>query len=429
MKIAIVGAGVSGLVTAYSLHRSHEIVVFEAADHLGGHARTVDVEWAGRTYAIDTGFVVYNERNYPVFSRLLRELGVASRPTTMSFSVCDPRTGLEYNGHSLNTLFAQRRNLIRPKFWRLVADILRFHRDATGDASLESEQTTVRDFLARSRYSREFERLYLLPMGAAIWSCPAGDFAQFPWRFVREFYLNHGLLQLRDRPQWRVIEGGARTYVEAMTRGFRDRIRLGSRIRRARRFEDRVELSADGDVESFDHVVFACHADQALRILGDDATRDEREVLGAFPYNLNTAVLHTDSRLMPRRRRARACWNYRLGEEEEGAPCVTYDMTRLQRLDAPVAFCITLNNESSVDRGAILGRFVYEHPVFTVGRAAAQARRPELLGPRRTSYCGAYWRNGFHEDGVVSAMAVVDSLDSRPVVPPASALVGPRGDA
>lgn len=432
MKIAIVGAGVSGLVVAYHLHRHHEITVFEAGDHAGGHAHTVDVEAAGRTYAVDTGFVVYNERNYPNFTQLLRELDVRSRPTTMSFSVSDRESDLEYNGHSLNTLFAQRRNLLRPRFWRLVADILRFHRQASHAGGVSADRGTVRDFLRRGRYSSAFQRLHLLPMGAAIWSCAEHDFGEFPWRFVREFYANHGLLQLRDRPTWRVIEGGSRTYVEALTREFRDRIRLRARVAAVRRLPDRVELiTAQRPVEAFDHVVFACHADQALRTLGDEATRVERQVLGAFPYRRNTALLHTDERLLPRRRRAWASWNYRLRGEGAGPPCVTYNMNRLQGFDAPRTFCITLNAEDEVEPGAILGRFVYEHPVYTIDRLMAQPRRCELLVRHRTSYCGAYWGSGFHEDGVVSALEVVRAIESMPQarMPHAREIAPVRGPA
>lgn len=432
MKIAIVGAGVSGLVAAYHLHRRHEITVFEAGDHVGGHARTVDVEEAGRSYAVDTGFVVYNERNYPNFTQLLRELGVRSRPTTMSFSVCDRESGIEYNGHSLNTLFAQRSNVLRPKFWRLVADILRFNRRAAQAGGLSCDRGTVRDFLRQGRYSREFQRLYLLPMGAAIWSCAERDFGAFPWRFVREFYANHGLLQLRGRPTWRVIEGGSRVYVEALIRPFRDRICLRTRVAAVRRHPDRVELmAARRPVETFDHVVFACHADQALRILGDQATRAERQVLGAFPYGRSTALLHTDERMLPRQRRAWASWNYRLRGGGAAPPCVTYNMNLLQGFEAPRTYCITLNAEADVDPSAVLGRFVYEHPVYTMDRLEAQPRRPEFLAAHRTSFCGAYWGSGFHEDGIVSALEVVRALESTPpaTTPARRAIAAVRGHA
>jgi predicted NAD/FAD-binding protein len=411
MQIAVIGSGIAGLVAAYRLHAEHDVTVFEANDYVGGHTNTVDVELDGESHAIDTGFIVFNDWTYPNFIALLDELGVASQPTTMSFSVRDDRSGLEYNGHSLNTLFAQRLNLLRPRFYRMLADIVRFNREARRLVRNHDDETTVGEFLARHGYSRSFAELYLLPMGAAIWSCPTGTFPQFPIRFIVDFYHNHGLLSVLRRPTWRVIEGGSRTYVEAMTRGFRDRIRLRTPVMGVRRFTDRalVQLRG-GETRPFDHVIFACHSDQALRILGDDATANEREILSKFPYERNVAVLHTDTSLLPRKRRAWASWNYRLGGDDAAPASVTYNMNILQRLRARHTFCVTLNDESRIDPVKVLRRFEYHHPVFTTQRAAAQARHGELLNVNRTSFCGAYWRNGFHEDGVVSALAIVDAL-------------------
>lgn len=411
MQIAIIGSGIAGLVSAYRLRHEHDITVFEANDYLGGHTNTVDVELDGDSHAIDTGFIVFNDWTYPNFIALLTELGVASQPTTMSFSVRDDRTGLEYNGHSLNTLFAQRRNLLRPRFYRMLADILRFNREAQQLVRNHDDETTVGEFLSRYGYSRSFAELYLLPMGAAIWSCPTGTFAQFPIRFIVDFYHNHGLLSILRRPTWRVIEGGSRTYVQAMTRDFRDRIRLRTPVMGVRRFTDRAVVQfRSGETQSFDHVIFACHSDQALRILGADATTTERDVLSKFPYERNVAVLHTDTSLLPKSRRAWASWNYRLRGEDAAPASVTYNMNILQRLRARHTFCVTLNDESRVAPAKVLRRFEYHHPVFTTQRAAAQARHGELLNVNRTSFCGAYWRNGFHEDGVTSALAVVDAL-------------------
>lgn len=414
MRIAVIGSGIAGLVAAYRLHERHDVTVLEANHYAGGHTNTVDICLDGERHAIDTGFIVFNERTYPAFVRLLDELEVGSRPTTMSFSVHDERTGLEYNGHSLNTLFAQRRNLLRPRFHRMLADILRFNRDAVRLLDQYREDMTVDEFLRRYGYSAQFARHYLLPMGAAIWSCPPGRFAEFPIRFIAQFYHNHGLLSISQRPTWRVVEHGARTYVQAITRGFRERIRLHTAVLAVRRLAERVELRlAGGEVERFDHVIFACHSDQALRILGDDATTSEREILAAFPYVRNVAVLHTDVSLLPRSRRAWASWNYRVGHDEMAAPSVTYNLNILQHIRSRHTFCLTLNDELRIAPERVLQRFEYHHPVYTVQRVAAQARHSELLGANRTSFCGAYWRNGFHEDGVVSALAVVEAIERQ----------------
>jgi predicted NAD/FAD-binding protein len=415
MRIAIVGAGISGLVAAYRLGRRHDVTLFEAADYPGGHTNTVDVELDGRSLPVDTGFIVFNDWTYPHFIALLDELGVASRPTSMGFSVRCDRSGLEYNGSSFNGLFAQRANLLRPSFWRMAADIVRFNRRAERDAlegdSLTTDATTVDEYLRRGRYSREFAEHYLLPMGAAIWSCPTGTFAQFPIRFIVEFYRNHGLLNLLVRPQWRVVDGGSRSYVQALLKRFRGELRLSTPIVRVRRTVDEVELTTTQSGRAvFDHVVFACHADQALRML-DDPSPIERDVLSAFPYERNSAVLHTDESVLPRRRRAWASWNYRLAEDAGSRPTVTYNMNILQHLPTERTVNVTLNGDQLIDPAKVLRRFTYEHPVFTTRRAAAQRRHAELSHARRTSYCGAYWRNGFHEDGVVSALAVCRAID------------------
>ncbi|MFO1094070.1 MAG: FAD-dependent oxidoreductase [Planctomycetaceae bacterium] len=413
MRIAIVGSGISGLVAGYRLHPQHDITVFEANDYVGGHTHTVDVELDGERHAIDTGFIVYNDRTYPRFISLLFELGVASQPTTMSFSVRDERTGLEYNGRSPNTLFAQRRNLLKPSFYRLLSDIMRFSRAARRLLQEGAGEITVGEFLARHRFSTQFREQYLLPMGSAIWSCPTGTFADFPIAFVAEFYANHGLLDFLNRPVWRVIAGGSRNYVERMSRGFRSQIRLRTPVIGVRRALEHVEVRTSGGVvERFDHIVFACHSDQALRILGGDATTAEREILGAFPYSRNIAVLHTDEQVLPQSRRAWAAWNYRCTGDAAAPASVTYNMNLLQGLRSRHTFCVTLGDEPRIAAHRVLGCFEYHHPVFTTQRAAAQARHAELLNQRRTSFCGAYWRNGFHEDGVVSAEAVVAALET-----------------
>ena len=421
MKIAIVGSGISGLVAAYRLHHQHEITVFEANDYLGGHTNTVDIEWDGERHSVDTGFIVFNDWTYPNFIRLLTELGVTSRPTTMSFSVRDERANLEYNGSSLNALFAQRRNLLRPSFYQMLFDILRFNHKAMSLVGDCHDETTVGEFLTKHGYSRPFSERYLLPMGSSIWSCPTGTFAQFPIRFIVEFYHNHGLLSILHRPNWSVVNGGSQTYVRAMTHGIQDRFRLKSPVVQVRRLIDRVLVQArGGEAEYFDHIIFACHSDQALRILGEDATPTERDVLVEFPFQRNIAVLHTDISVLPRKRRAWASWNYQVNRDSADLTPATlsYNMNILQGINSRNTFCVTLNDESRIAPERVLKRFEYHHPVFTTRRAAAQARHGELLNSNRTSYCGAYWGNGFHEAGVNSGLAVVNALGQTAVNPP-----------
>jgi uncharacterized protein len=431
MKIAIIGAGISGLSAAHWLGSRHEVTLFEAGSYLGGHTHTVDVEVADacglERHAIDSGFIVFNDWTYPNFIRLLAELGVPSRPTSMGFSVHCPQSGLEYNGTSLGGLFAQKRNLLRPSFYRMLRDIVRFNRQAPRLLSAEQlasgAEMTVGQFLSSANYSREFREHYLLPMGSAIWSCPPGTFENFPIRFVVEFYQNHGLLNLRSRPVWRVVEGGSRTYVDAIRRRFRGTVHLNTPISRVERGEEGVHIWPRGAAAlRFDRVILACHADQALRLLADPSPV-ERDVLGSFPYERNLALLHTDATILPRRKRAWASWNYRLSAGPSAKATVTYCMNILQHIRSRHVFNVTLNGEEHVDPAKVLGRFVYEHPVFTTRRAAAQARHGELLDHRSTSYCGAYWRNGFHEDGVVSALAVCRAIEwgttPSPAEPPA----------
>ncbi|MEQ1824531.1 MAG: FAD-dependent oxidoreductase [Pirellula sp.] len=422
MKIAIIGAGISGLTATYRLSPAHDVVLFEANDYLGGHTNTVDVELEGEHHAIDTGFIVFNDWTYPNFIAMLDELGVPSRPTSMSFSVRCESSNLEYNGSSWNGLFAQRRNLMRPSFYRMLADILRFNRDAPEMVLSQpaSDETCVGEFLTQHRYSREFAEHYLLPMGAAIWSCPLGTFEMFPIRFIVEFYKNHGLLSLSNRPTWRVVDGGSRNYVAKMAERFRDRIRLDTPIEQVRRSpSDAIVVPRGGPPQSFDHVIFACHSDQALRMLSDP-TASETDLLSEFPYGRNIAVLHVDQTVLPKRRRAWASWNYHICRHSsyEGASpsshgqaaTVTYQMNMLQHIHSKHVFNVTLNSDERIDQTKVLRRFEYHHPIFTVRRAAAQARHHELINVHRTSYCGAYWGNGFHEDGVVSALRVCESL-------------------
>ncbi len=413
MKIAIIGSGISGLTAAHRLRQHHDITLFEANAYVGGHTNTLDVELEGERHRIDTGFIVFNDWTYPNFIRLLDEIGVPSQPTTMSFSVRCDLTGLEYNGSNLNGLFAQRRNLLRPSFYRMLRDILRFNRESPTLLKSDNEELTIGEYVRQGRYSKEFADHYLLPMGSAIWSCPPDKFARFPIRFIVEFYRNHGLLSVTKRPIWRVIQNGSRTYVDALTRPFRDRIVLNCPVQSVRRSSEGVEVNSKArGRERFDHVVFACHSDQALKLLADP-TAKETELLGAFPYEANVAVLHTDTTVLPRRRRAWAAWNYHVQSTESDKATVTYNMNILQGLRSKHVFCVTLNGEDRINPERIIQRIAYQHPIYTTRRAAAQRRHHQLIDANHTSFCGAYWGNGFHEDGVNSALAVCNSLNAN----------------
>jgi predicted NAD/FAD-binding protein len=418
MKIAIIGTGIAGNVAAYHLARKHEITVFEADRRIGGHTHTVEVEHAGRTHAVDTGFIVFNGRTYPRFIGLLEALGVDWQDSDMSFSVRDEGTGLEYNGSTLNSLFAQRSNLFRPSFYRMIRDILRFNREARVLLQEDAPGVSLDEYLAANHYSREFIERFILPMGAAIWSAQPDLMGSMPARFFIRFFDNHGMLSVNERPTWRVIRGGSAQYVEKLVAGHRDRILLGAAVEEVRRLPDRVEVKARGmESRSFDHVFFACHSDQALKLLADPSPL-EREVLGAIHYQANEAVLHSDSSLMPRRKLAWAAWNYHVLKHRQDRVAVTYNMNILQRIDAPVPFCVTLNNSQAIDPAKVIQRIDYSHPVFNAAAVAAQQRHEEINGaningPGRSWYCGAYWRYGFHEDGVVSALTALRHFEKK----------------
>ena len=413
MKVAVIGSGIAGNVAAYHLARAHEVTVFEAGSHVGGHTHTHEIEQAGKRYQVDTGFIVFNDWTYPNFIRLLDELGVATQPSRMGFSVRDEGSGLEYNGSSLDTLFAQRRNLLRPPFWRMLRDILRFNREAPALLGAAGDTICLGEYLSENGYSREFVEHYLLPMGAAIWSTDPASMQRFPARYFVRFFHNHGMLSVDRRPQWRVIRGGSARYVEALTAAFRDRIRLHSPVQSVRRLAGQVYVKALGqETERFDAAFLACHSDQALAVLAD-ATPLEREILGPIAYQVNEAVLHTDARLMPRARRAWAAWNYHVLPAESTRATLTYNMNILQSLDAPEPFLVTLNRGEAIDPAKVLKRIRYEHPLYTPAGVAAQARQHEINGPLDTYFCGAYWRFGFHEDGVVSALRALEHFDRR----------------
>jgi len=401
MRVAIVGSGISGLVVAHLLRRDHAITVFEANDYVGGHTHTVDVDLEGEQLAVDTGFIVYNERNYPNFTQLLNQLGVQTQRSTMSFSFRQDKPELEYNGSTVRQLFAQPRNLVRPRFYRMLADIVRFNKSAPAAIANGAASLTLGEYVDASRFSQEFVDHYLVPMGAAIWSSPAARVLDMPAAFFVRFFENHGMLTIDDRPEWRTVVGGSARYVERLIATFADRIRLNSPVRQVRRADDHVLV----DDERFDEVVIASHSDQALRMLADPSDA-EREILSAIPYQANEVVLHTDTQLLPRRRRAWAAWNYHMSGEPDQPVGVTYNMNILQSLTASETLCVTLNDIDGISPDRVIERFRYFHPLFTTEGIQAQQRHGEISGKRRTHYCGAYWRNGFHEDGVASALAV-----------------------
>jgi uncharacterized protein len=407
MRIAIIGAGVSGLVCAHMLHREHDLVVFEASDRAGGHANTVQVETDTGAYDLDTGFVVFNDRNYPGFEGLLGELGVATQRSQMSFGVSDG-ANFEYNGASLNGLLATRGNLFAPAFHRMIADLIRFNRDARMLLRGE-EDPPLGDWLSQRRYSRMFVERLIVPQASAVWSADPARMWSFPARFMVEFFENHGMLGFRNRPRWQTITGGSCRYVQALVRPWRERLRLSTPVTEVARHPSHVMVSSRGcEPERFDAVVIATHSDQALALLADPGKR-ERELLGAIPYQQNEVVLHTDRSLLPRRRRAWASWNFHLGDSA-GRCTVTYHMNRLQSLRADREFCVTLNRTGAIDPEQILCKTQYAHPLYTPAGVAAQTRHHEISGSNRTHYCGAYWGWGFHEDGLRSARRVVREL-------------------
>lgn len=414
MKVAVIGSGIAGLGAAWTLTNRHDVTVYEADQRAGGHANTVDVPSGDSTVPVDTGFIVFNEHNYPNLCRLFDALGVASHDSEMSFSVSCQRTGREWNGTSLNQVFAQRSNLLRPSHWAMLRDILRFNRKAPDELATLSDTVTVTRWLERNRYSAAFRDYYLLPLGASLWSCSASHFAQFPMRFVIEFLHHHRMLQVDNRPVWRTVTGGSREYVRRIADTLGDRLRLATPVVRVRRVGGRVDVhTADGAVERHDEVVMACHADQAMRLV-DRPDDTERQLLACFPYQKNIAVLHSDTRALPRRERAWASWNFSIPADPVDEVHVTYNMNLLQKLDTDTTWCVSLNPGERLDPARIHARIEYDHPMFTPGRSAAQARHAEVVRRRGISYCGAYWGFGFHEDGLRSALAVCEALNAEP---------------
>lgn len=404
MKVAIIGSGIAGNIIAHHLNQAHDITVFEANSHIGGHTHTHDIELFGKNYAVDTGFIVFNDRTYPNFIEMLDAQKVAWQPSNMSFSVRNESTGLEYNGTSINSLFAQRRNFFKPSFYGMIRDILRFNKESL--ALLESgSEIKLGDYLTQNHYKPAFINNYIVPMGAAIWSTDAAQMMDFPARFLVRFFHHHGMLTVSNRPQWRTIKGGSVRYVEKLTEDFKYKIKLNTPIASVRRLKNSVKIKPqNGEEQTFDYVFFACHSDQALKILGKDATAQERDILGAIPYQENTVYLHHDVSLLPNRKLAWAAWNYHVTAKPSNKVQVTYNMNILQNIQSPEPILVTLNHTDFINPAKVIKRLKYMHPVYTLNGVAAQARPAEISGPNLTAYAGAYWLNGFHEDGVASAL-------------------------
>lgn len=403
-RIAVIGSGISGMSAAYLLSQQHTVTLFEANDYIGGHTATKKVGVSSGEYFVDTGFIVCNDRTYPNFLKLLDRIGLEKQPTEMSFSVCHSPSGLEYNGNNLLSLFAQRRNWLNPRFYHFLYSIVRFNKLAKAAHASGNNAGTLGEFLEQHGFGDYFCLHYILPMVAAIWSSSVNDARIMPLKFFLKFFINHGLLEIEDRPQWYVIPGGSHTYIPHLLAPLQD-IRTNSPVSSVRRGDEGVDITTHRGVERFDEVVLACHSDQALAML-DDASDDEKNVLGMMKYRMNDVVLHTDIAMLPKRRAAWASWNYSLAGGADAPPSVTYDMNILQGIDAPETFCVTLNKTEAIDPNKILGRYRYAHPVMDEAMIDAQGQRDKICGRNRTHFCGAYWYNGFHEDGLRSALDV-----------------------
>ena len=407
MRIAVIGTGISGMTSAYLISEDHEVVVFEANDYVGGHTNTVDVSFNGDQYAVDTGFIVFNEKTYPNFLKLMKRLSVEWQKSLMSFSVQCEKSGLEFSPSTFNSLFIQRRNLVRPSFYRMLWDVTRFKKDS--EALLESDNydLTLLAFLTEKGYSRAFIEHFIIPMGAAVWSADPFKFNEFPAYYFVQFFKNHGFLNIKDQPQWLTIKGRSRQYIGPITRPYADQIRLNCPVATIRRYPDYVEVKPrDEPAEKFDRVVIATHSDQALSMLTDPTDR-EQNILGVIPYQENQAVLHSDESLLPSKKAAWASWNYHIPKEDLGRVAVTYDMNILQSIGAPSELCVSLNLSRAIDPAKIHQEMIYHHPVYDPASLAARKSHSEINGVNRTYYAGAYWGYGFHEDGVNSALEVV----------------------
>ena len=408
MKVAIIGSGISGLTSAYLLNKHHEIKVFEANDYIGGHTHTHTIKMDGVDYEVDSGFIVYNENTYPNFIRLLKELNVETQISSMGFSVTSKNNNIEYAGNSLNSIFAQRKNIFKPSFYKMLYEINRFNKESKNQLQNLDYLKTLGDYLDEYGYSSEFIHHYIIPMGAAIWSTIPSDMFKMPAKFFIKFFKNHGLLQIKNRPKWWVIKGGSRQYVKKIISNFKESIFLSTPIKSVERSEDKIEVffqDSNRDSEIFDKIIFATHSDQALNIL-KSPTSDEVKILSSLPYQKNEVLIHTDESILPKRKLAWASWNYSLDSNFNNPVALTYNMNILQSLNCDKTFCVTLNNHSLINPNKVIKKVTYSHPLFTAAGIKAQREKHKINGENNTYFCGAYWRNGFHEDGVVSAIDV-----------------------
>ena len=407
MKLAIIGSGISGLTVGHLLNRKHDISIFEANDYIGGHTHTHKLNIRNRDYLIDTGFIVYNERTYPSFIKLLDQLGVERQLSTMGFSVKSTSKDYEYSGESINSLFAKRSNIFRLSFLKMLYEMYKFGKEADSNGLGLNVTMTLGEYLKEKKYSKEFIHYFITPMGAAIWSTPANKVLDMPAYFFIKFFYNHGMLEISNRPNWWVIKNGSSQYISKLIKGFEDKIYLSSPVKNVTRTGDGVELFlVKNDKKlNFDAVIFATHSDQALSLLESPSDLEE-EILKSFPYQKNEVLLHTDDTVLPKRKLAWASWNYQLDADQSAPVVLTYNMNILQSIQSDQTFCVTLNDHDSVDQSKVIKKLSYDHPLFTVDAIAAQKRKQEISGINNTYYCGAYWRNGFHEDGVVSALDV-----------------------
>ena len=406
MRIAVIGTGIAGMTSAYLLSEDHEVVVFEANDYVGGHTNTQEVSFNGDHYAVDTGFIVFNEKTYPNFVKLMKRLGVAWQNSLMSFSVQCEKSGLEFSPSTLNSLFIQRRNLLRPSFYRMLRDVMRFKKDSEALLQSDDYELTLFDFLTEKSYSQAFIEHFIIPMGEAVWSADPVKFNEFPAHYFAQFFKNHGFLNVKDQPQWLTVKGRSRQYINPITRAYADQIRVNCPVETIRRNPDGVEVTARNQAaENFDQVVIATHSDQALTML-TDPTDNEKNILGAIPYQENHAVLHSDESLLPSKRAAWASWNYHIPKEDLGRVAVTYDMNILQSIGAPEELCVSLNLSKAINPAKIHCEMHYHHPVYDPDSLTARKSHAEINGTNRIYYAGAYWGYGFHEDGVNSALEV-----------------------
>ncbi|MBT3811883.1 MAG: FAD-dependent oxidoreductase [Gammaproteobacteria bacterium] len=412
MKIAIVGSGISGVYAAHYLSQKHQVTLYEANAYLGGHTDTQHLMLNNQSYAVDTGFIVFNEHHYRFFCDFIKQLGVASQATDMTFSVSDSISGLEYNATTVDKLFCQRRNLLRPRFYRMVWDILRFYKEAPALLQSEDNQQTIGEYLTQNNYSQTFIDDHILPMACALWSGPAHVLQQFPVRYLVAFLDNHQMLQVDRRPEWRTIEGGSDTYLKAFEQQFNGEILLNTPVEIINRSEHGVSICTAKDHKIYDQLILACHSDQALALLADPST-DETDVLGAIAYQDNEVALHTDSNLMPKHPKAWASWNALKLDQEQHHCTVSYYMNLLQNISCPEPLIVSLNCTDKIDPEKILVKRHYHHPVYTPETLVAQKRHADINGQNRTYYAGAYWGWGFHEDGAKSARIVVESLLAR----------------